>query len=339
MDMNQPPESVSSPEPQSQPPAPVSSIRKVFFNDCELRAGWRLLIFFAVLMATPDRAFFIHDSDLRWRHWRHTNSAEQRPQNPAARNRLGPLSPEGFIGSDGLSFAVLLGLTGLAALIERRPMRDYGLPLRQAFRGNFWLGCLWGFAAISVLLLVLHASHGFYYGPPAIRGWNALRFAGLWAMAFLSVGLFEEFLLRGYAQFTLTLGIGFWPAAFLLSLCFAFLHRTNPGETAAGLFEIVLIALFFCFTLWRTGNLWFAVGFHAAWDWSQSFFYGTPDSGLLVQGRLLRGSFGGPAWLSGGSAGPEGSVLVAPLIGLLFVLFYLAYPRRAPYPDPEAVRP
>jgi hypothetical protein len=224
------------------------------------------------------------------------------------------------------------------AKIEKRKLRHYGLPLNQSFRGNLWQGCLWGFGAISALLLVLRADRNFYYGAPELSGRSILHFALLWAIAFLFVGLFEEFLLRGYLQFTLTTAMGFWPAAFLLSLSFALLHWGNPGETKLGLFHIVLIALFLCFTLWRTGTLWFAVGFHAAWDWGQSFFYGTPDSGLLAKGHLLHSSFAGSARLTGGSVGPEGSVFVGPLLLLLFVLFYFAFPKRAPYPDPAALK-
>jgi membrane protease YdiL (CAAX protease family) len=224
------------------------------------------------------------------------------------------------------------------AKFEKRKVRYYGLPLKSPFLRNFWLGCLWGFFAISGLLMVLRADHNFYFGSPELSGSSIARMAIFWAIAFVAVGLFEEYWLRGYTQFTLTTGMGFWPAAFLLSCLFAGVHMGNPGETKVGLFQIVLIALFLCFTLWRTGTLWFAVGFHAAWDWGQSFFYGTPDSGLLARGHLLHSSFAGSPWLTGGSVGPEGSILLNPFFVLIFVLFYLAFPTRVPYPDPEAIK-
>lgn len=329
--MEQTPETPPVPQPSAAFP-----LRKLFFNDSELRAGWRLLIFSAVLLLTPDRAFFFDDGAVRG-----TESyvAQHQTRSTPSNILSGELPPEPFIRDDGLSFFFLVGVTAFMGIIERRELRYYGLPLRQAFGRKFCTGCLWGFAAMSVLLLTLRASHNFYFGAPAIHGWTLVRFATLWGIAFLLVGFFEEYLLRGYAQFTLTLGIGFWPAAILLSLFFAFLHRSNPGETPIGLCQIVLIALFFCFTLWRTGTLWFAVGFHAAWDWSQSFLYGTPDSGILVRGHLLHSTVAGPGWFNGGSVGPEGSVLMAPLMGLLFLLFYFAYPTRAPYPDPEGITP
>ena len=96
------------------------------------------------------------------------------------------------------------------------------------------------------------------------------------------------------------------------------------------------IGLFFCFTVRRTGTLWFAIGLHASWDWAQSYVYGVADSGMMAQGHLLNPSFQGPAWLTGGSVGPEGSVLVFVVIGLLFAVFHLTHP---PVPAAPRVAP
>jgi membrane protease YdiL (CAAX protease family) len=322
--MDQTPELTLPPEPAPvAQTTPASPIHRFFFNQVELRAGWRFLIFLTLVIAVS------YGVGVALKHLR----------KPPPKTQVVVMRPGGAIRGDGLSFVLLLGISAAMAKFEKRKLRYYGLPLKSPFLKNFWLGCLWGFVAISVLLLALRADHNFYYGAPELSGLSIARFASLWAIAFVLVGLAEEFLLRGYSQFTLTTGMRFWPAALLLSVLFAALHLGNPGETKFGLFQIVLIGLFFCFTLWRTGTLWFAVGFHAAWDWAQSFFYGTPDSGLMAQGHLLHSSFAGPDWLTGGTAGPEGSVLVAPLILLLFGLFYFAFPNRVPYPDPEAIKP
>jgi uncharacterized protein len=148
-----------------------------------------------------------------------------------------------------------------------------------------------------------------------------VRFAAYWWVFFLVVGFFEEFFLRGYLQFTLTRGIGFWPAAITLSCVFGLFHLRNGGEQWRGILAAVVIGLFFCLTLRRTGNLWFAVGFHAAWDWGESFFYSVPDSGMVSPGHLLNSSPRGPEWLSGGSVGPEGSVLCFVVIALVWISF------------------
>jgi membrane protease YdiL (CAAX protease family) len=216
--------------------------------------------------------------------------------------------------------------------IEKRPWGEYGLPLRQAFSKSFWMGTIWGFLGITLLLAILHGMHAFDFGHLALHGMKIAKFAAFWGVMFLGVGFFEEFLLRGYAQFTLARGMGFWPAAVLLSATFGALHLNNPGEAWVGALAAGLIGLFLCLTLRRTGSLWFAVGFHAAWDWGESFFYSVPDSGQVSPGHLLSSSFHGSRWITGGSVGPEGSLLCFVVIAVLWVGFERMYPEAKPGP-------
>ena len=222
------------------------------------------------------------------------------------------------------------------AAIEKRSLGDYGLPRRSVFGKSFWAGMVWGVVSITLLVLAIGGVGDFSVGGLALHGPRILKFAVFWGGFFVIVGFFEEFLLRGYTQFTLTQGIGFWPAALLLSTFFAGLHFGNPGETWVGLLAVAAIGLFFCLTLRRTGNLWFAVGFHASWDWGESYLYSVPDSGGMVTGHLLRSSFHGSRWITGGSVGPEGSVLLFVVIALTWVAFDRMYP-EVKY-DPQDVR-
>ncbi|MFI5118733.1 MAG: CPBP family intramembrane glutamic endopeptidase [Terriglobales bacterium] len=210
--------------------------------------------------------------------------------------------------------------------IEGRPFGDFGLPARGAFGRNFWIGTLWGIASLTVLMLVLRAAGAFTFGSLDLHGGRIVKFALYYAVFFLLTGFFEEFLLRGYSQWVLTKGMNFWPAAALLSISFGALHGFNPGEAKIGLVAVVAIGFFFCLTLRRTGNLWWAVGFHMAWDWGESYLYSVPDSGALLPGHLLNSSLHGPAWLTGGSVGPEGSYLVFAVIAALWIAFDRAYP-------------
>ncbi|MFZ0760314.1 MAG: type II CAAX endopeptidase family protein [Candidatus Sulfotelmatobacter sp.] len=212
------------------------------------------------------------------------------------------------------------------ARVERRPWGAYGLPGRRAFGKLFWAGVAWGFASITLLLGAMDAMRVFAVGHLVMHGTRILKFAVFWALFFLVVGFFEEFLLRGYSQFTLTRAMGFWPAAVVLSCTFGLIHSRNAGEQWPGLLAAAAIGFFFCLTLWRTGSLWFAVGFHAAWDWGESFLYSVPDSGAMSPGHLLKSSFHGPRWLTGGMVGPEGSVLCFVVIGVAWVAFARAYP-------------
>jgi membrane protease YdiL (CAAX protease family) len=280
-----------------------TSLLRVFIGSNGLRAGWRLLLF--ILIAVIVRFFL-------------------RRTLPSAANGLAPWP---FIRGEGIAFLSVVLSAAVMSRIERRSFADYALPLRGALGARFWFGALWGFAALSALLLALRAGNAFSFGTVALGGAQLVGYAALWAIAFLLVGLLEEFLMRGYALYTLTTGMGFWPSAIVLSVSFGVGHLRNPGESWAGGLSAALIGLFFCFTVRRTGDLWFAIGLHAMWDYSESFLYSVPDSGMMVEGHLLNCSFHGPPWLTGGSVGPEGSALVFALIGVMFVVFDRLYPR------------
>jgi len=193
---------------------------------------------------------------------------------------------------------------------------------------HFWEGTVWGFLAISGTLLTIFGLHGFHITGLAIHGAVIPGAVASWSITFLMVGLSEEFAFRGYTQFTLTTGIGFWPSAVLFSALFAAAHLGNPGETKTGLLSVVWFGLLFCLILRRTGNLWWAVGFHAGWDWGQTFFYGVHDSGMAPYHNLLNSEFFGPNWLTGGSVGPEASVFTPIALLVVAVLFSRRYPER-----------
>ena len=215
----------------------------------------------------------------------------------------------------------------LMAGIEHRRFDDYGLPRRKAFGKLFWTGAGWGLASITVLLLILRGAHLFYFGHVVLHGGRVLKFALFWAVFFLLVAFFEDFLTRGYLLFTLKQEFGFWPAAILLSCAFGAIHLWNPGEGWLGILAAATIGFFFCLTLRRTGSLWFAIGFHMAWDWGQSYLWGVADSGSVSPGHLFQSfSSDQPAWLTGGSVGPEGSVLCLVLIAVVWAVFSRRYP-------------
>lgn len=241
--------------------------------------------------------------------------------------------PKGTLWSDMVTRVVVMLCAMLPAVVmaklEKRPFGAYGLPAREAFGKKFWYGVIWGFAALSFLLVALRFIHIFYFGTIQLHGLRVLKFAVFWGVSFLLVAFFEEFFFRGYTLFTLTRGMGFWPAALALSVLFGAVHLGNKGESWVGAAAAGAIGLFFCLTVRRTGTLWFAVGLHASWDWAESYFYGVPDSGEMVYGHLLNPSSHGPVWLTGGSVGPEGSLLVFAVIAAMFVAFHLLHPQNA----------
>jgi uncharacterized protein len=299
-----PPETVAP-----QPPA-----HNAFRGPNGIRAGWRVLIFLMIVCGLLLVLAVALKLAARLGGGIQLGGAALTP--------LGTVSLEGTI----LFLASVAAL--IMAKIERRRFGVYGLPARFAFRKDFWVGTLVGFVAISVCLLGIFALHGFQLAGLAIHGQTIITAVAAWSAAFVLVGLAEEFSFRGYLQFTLTTGMGFWPSAVLLSLLFGLAHASNPGESRFGLASVVLFGLLFCLFLRRTGNLWWAVGFHAGWDWGQTFFYGVPDSGLAAYHNLFNSTFHGPTWLTGGSVGPEASIFTPIVLALVAILFSRVYRER-----------
>jgi len=216
-------------------------------------------------------------------------------------------------------FGVFLLASWIMARIEARKVADYGLPWSQTFGRQFWKGVGMALLCLSAFLIASHAAGLFRFGGIALQGGEIWKWAGLYAFGFIIVALEEEFHYRGYGLYTLAQAIGFWPAATLSSLLFGYSHFGNPAETWLGVFNAGAGGLLFCLLLRRSGSLWMPIGFHAAWDWTQTYFYGVPDSGQRLQGHLLNGTFFGPPWLSGGAVGPEGSVLLTLLLAFFLV--------------------
>ena len=167
----------------------------------------------------------------------------------------------------------------------------------------------------------------------ALHGETLAKFALLWGAAFLLLGFAEEFAYRGYSQATLTGGMGFWPAAVLLWAFLGAVHYFfKPMEYWMDSLSVGLFGLFWCFTLRRTGTLWFAIGFHAMSNYADMVLFAQPNTGNNGQsltGHLLNVSYHGPEWLTGGPRGTEASALEFLVLALLFLAFARAYPRIA----------
>jgi uncharacterized protein len=290
-------------------------VYRIFIGPDGVRAVWRLAAAVAlyILFQTVLGIVLIGNSPIyRW--------LRSQPR--------GVLTPGVLLFMEGIGVASALAAGLAMSKIEGRSFADYGLPWCEAFGKRFWQGAAFGFVMLTLLMAAIAAAGGFSFGAAELGATEATRYGALYALGFLLVGLFEESAFRGYMQATLASGIGFWPAALILSVCFGFLHVHNPGEAKLGLVMVAAFGLLAAFSLRRTGNIWFAIGMHAAWDWGESYFYGVPDSGVAATGRLMSSSLHGPAWLTGGTVGPEGSVFVFGAMVIGAVALHLAFPAK-----------
>jgi len=292
-------------DPQS-PPAD-SKTKRIFIGPNGLRAGWRLLTFMAMVKAMATVAQVIISRFF-----------------PGALDPV-QLTPMRIIAPDLLFCLILAVAAWIMSKIEGRRLGQYGLPMSEALRKTFWLGLWIGLIATTATMLAIFALHGIRFTSSAVHGTAIFTAAAAWCLAFLLSAFAEEFLFRGYAQFTLTTGMGFWPSAFLLSGLFGLVHATNGGENVLGDLSVVSFGLLLCLFLRRTGNLWCAVGFHLGYDWGQTFLYGVPNSGLLPSQSLLNASLSGPRWLTGGTVGPEASIFCPIVLVLVAIVFSLKY--------------
>jgi membrane protease YdiL (CAAX protease family) len=179
-------------------------------HDGGLRAGWRLLIYAAFVAVLGFGGELVLRQFVRPSH--------------------GVFSPGYFFIQEAFSFIVIFAAAIIMARIERQSVGVYGLPIRGAFGKLFWQGWVIGLVEVSVLIGLIAAFGGYSFGDLAVHGRELLRWGLLWAVFFVFVGLFEEFLFRGYAQYTLRDGIGFWPAAVVLSCSFVAVVSFLPAS-------------------------------------------------------------------------------------------------------------
>ncbi len=307
---------------------PIEKSSPIFFGPDGLRAGWSLLVAIAL--------FFI---------LLFTNGYILRLLHLAPHVEGNAATPGAVLYSEGVAFLIVAAVTWIMSRMEGRPVSTYGLggqrPIPLLLTGAFW-----GLLFLSLLVLILIKADLLTVDTRLLRGSDVIRYALAWIPAFLAIAFFEEYLFRGYLLYTLSRGFagvysrignaspgtcGFWTAALFLSVGFGLIHGSNAGESPIGLVCAAFIGLVFCFSIWRTGSLWWAIGFHAGWDWAESFLYGVPDSGVTVRFHLLATHPVGKPLLSGGATGPEGSLYAIPIAVLTAVVIMTTLPNKGKY--------
>jgi membrane protease YdiL (CAAX protease family) len=334
-----------------------------FLGSQGLRAGWSILIFSVLLFLFASAAGFVlvplHLVDPATHRDFTASSAFfseligfvalvgaaavvaliERRRSLLAFNLTGPRRTLHFLGGLAAGFAALSLLVGA---MNWGGWLHFG-PVALSGAHIFKYGAMWA----AVFLLVGCVEEGIFRGylqftlTRGINYWWALGTVGLicldllwkskgngvWGVYIVALlGLFPCLIL----QLWKSPRSAFWQAAWVTSTLFGFIHTSNNGENWIGIFAAALIGFVFCVSIWVTGSAWWAIGCHAAWDWAETFFYGTADSGMQPKGHYLTTSpAGNPLW-SGGADGPEGSLLVIGVVLLLLVALLAIYGRRRP---------
>jgi len=297
-----------------------------FFNRRgRLRAGWRLLLFLAVLFslgalfAAPLAPIIPEEGAL-----------------PGGEGEGESLSPQEWrlaLLLDGyLLIPVVLTSWLMVRYIDRRPFSSLGLSLKARLGREL----LWGVAlggAMGGLYLMgswLVGALEIEVGSPS---WELLGELVLLLIGFLLAAAFEETLFHGYPLQTLLEGIGLYPTLFLISVAFSLLHRANPHITLIGLINIALASLLLALCYLKTRALWLPIGLHFSWNAFQALC-GLPVSGLEFGPGLVQVKLSGPEALTGGAFGPEGGLLATAIFALTIAFVVLS--RRIRPSEPMA---
>lgn len=342
-----------------EPPPPPHRLTRVFIGPDGLRAGWSVLVFIVIMAAvmiavgfvlsathlvnrkagfTPQNMFF-NELDmflgLLGAAWL-MSLIERR--NLLDYNLRGLHRPRHFFSGIVIGFAALSLLVGS---LRAGGWMHFG-PVALSGGAIFAYAAIWG----GVFLLVGCVEEGTfrcylqYTLTRGINFWWALginaalclelairaKGNGVWGdYAIALLGLVPCYLLHQKSAERSS----FWQAAWVTSTLFGFVHTGNGGENWVGIFSAAAIGFIFCVSIRVTGSAWWAIGCHAGWDWAETYFYGTADSGFVAKGHFLTTSpAGNPLW-SGGTDGPEGSLIILGILVLLLLWLIVVYGRRA----------
>ena len=298
----------------SQPSPEKRGIKWVFVGSQGLRAGWGMALFLAAFAGVAFALIMI------------LHALNIHGGKPGA----DMLKPMDTLKDEALLAASAVLATLITAAIERRKLAHLALGLKNALP-RFLQGLILGVVAMCVLIGGLWLCKAVVIGPIVLHGQDVWTYGGQWALVFLLVGIFEEFAFRGYLMQTLARGLNYRWATAIMGVLFVMVHAPSLGEGVIGLGLVFIAALVFSLSVWRTGTMWWAIGFHAAWDYTQSFVFGVADSGHLSAGTLMTAKPAGPDWLSGGATGPEGSILAAVI--MIVVAAVIWFTQRKPDED------
>ena len=221
---------------------------------------------------------------------------------------------------------------GFAHWVEQRFPSELALP---GMGRELGVGLLIGAGLYSACELILMAL-GIY----RVEGLNPLRtMVPAIAMA-VSSSVFEELLFRGVLFRSVETWFGSWAALVVSSLVFGLSHLLNPQGTLEGaLFIAVEAGILLAAAFMLTRRLWLSIGFHLAWNYTQSAIFSSIVSGNEAQQGLIRSTVKGPTLLTGGQFGVESSVLALALCTTTGIVMLVMAARRGKIVPPAWKRP
>ena len=212
---------------------------------------------------------------------------------------------------------VAAAVSGAIAMMifESRKLSDLGLRWNSNAGHNFVAGLAAGVIGAGALIFpsILFGFARFEKATgaaPTVRG-------ALFTVALLLCGAAgEEIAFRGYPLQTLMRGYGNWVSIAGVGLLFGILHRFNPGATTLSTINTAGFGILFGMALLRSHDLWLPIGLHFGWNATLPFL-GSPLSGFTIRVTEYQLVWRAGGLWSGGSYGPEASLLASLVLLLL----------------------
>ncbi|WP_404289650.1 lysostaphin resistance A-like protein [Glutamicibacter arilaitensis] len=239
-----------------------------------------------------------------------TNAIAAWPRNPVAALVIGPI----------LATAMICLYLWTGRRVERRKVEEF--PSHHGVRHlllGMGIGVLMSGATVGILAL---------FGAYTITGWGSI--AGMLAVAGMmcAIAVSEEVFFRGVVFRLLRGRWGTGLALAVSAIIFGLVHLVNPDASLWGAFAIMIEAgIMLGAAFLATGSLWLAVGVHFGWNFATTGLFGSVTSGSEARDSLVTAVTSGPDWLTGGSFGPEASIIAILVCSIATVLF-LAMARR-----------
>ncbi len=280
-------------------------LNAIFINgESELRSGWRILVFVIVFAVAAMLVSGVAATLAALIPSLKVLTGESLPDTPLA-SRYQLLAS--VIGQAETVAIALIASFVCARWLERRTLASVGYKPHRGWVKDFALGSLLGAASLA-LAVGIEAATGALYLSPQTPGAGALAtsFAYLFVY-FLMAAAVEELLFRGFPFQALAHNLGGAAAIAFTSIPFGLAHLWNANASAFSTINTVLAGVWLGVAYLMTRSLWLATALHYSWNLVMVFVFGLPVSGITTFQHLawLRGESRPPAWISGGSYGPE----------------------------------
>lgn len=223
--------------------------------------------------------------------------------------------------------------------VERRSLATLGLTGARRLP-KYLAGLAAGIGMMALAVISIWLAGGYVSGDvlPAFSSPESLFWIAILLVCFAFQSGVEEFIFRGWLLSTATRRWNL-PAGFIASsAAFTFLHF-SPHQPVREIIMAFTFGLFACAWAWRAGSIWGVMGWHAGWNWLTGVGFAVPITGLDLQlpALLVQLTPSGPDVLTGGTAGPESSVLTIGLlaVGTLLLLICPQGPSSSAAQTPE----